>query len=58
MDIKKVISCLTLSEIREEGIKLLEKQSSSIKLIKQPPGTGKTKLIEHYISKCFLENKI
>ena len=26
-------------------------------MIKQPPGIGKTKLAEHYISKCFLENK-
>ena len=27
MDIKEVIRCLTLSEIREEGIKILESQS-------------------------------
>ena len=57
MEIKKVLSCLTLSEVREQGIKIPEKQSNNIKMIKQPPGIGKTKLAEHYISKCFLENK-
>lgn len=51
------MQCLTLSEVQEEGIKILERQSDNIKMIKQPPGTGKTKLAESYIAKCFLENK-
>jgi len=41
MDIKEVIRCLTLSEIREEGIKILERTSDeNIKLIQQPLSTS------------------
>lgn len=57
VEIKEALSCLTLSEMREEGIKILEEQSDNIKMIKQPPGTGKTKLAEHYIVNSFLEKK-
>ena len=57
MDIKETVSCFSLSEIRQEGIKILEKESEVVKLIQQPPGTGKTSLIEAYISGAFRENK-
>lgn len=57
MNIKEPISCLSLSEIREEGMNILDRESDEIKLIKQPPGKGKTSLVEAYIAKTFRENK-